>query len=71
MMNNIKKCSFSRSLFFNFSHAEDHWEVSYPGLEICCSLQGHLEVEPSGSQLVENTMKGLYGVGGTACANPT
>ena len=44
---------------------------SYPGLEICFSLQVYLEVEPSGSQLVEKAMKAMYGVGGAACANPT
>ena len=33
---------------------------SYPGLEICCSLQVYVEVEPSNSQLVEKNVKGLY-----------
>ena len=37
------------------------------GLEICCSLQVYLEVEPLGSQLGEKAVK----ANGAACANPT
>ena len=33
---------------------------SYPGLEICSSLQVYVEVEPSGSQLGEKAVKALY-----------
>ena len=32
---------------------------SYPGLQICCSLQVYVEVQPSDSQLVEKGMKAL------------
>ena len=56
----IRKCHFYRSLFCDFSRADNHWEGIYPGLEICCSLQVYLEVAPSDSQLVEKAMKALY-----------
>ena len=71
MMNVIRKCRFSRSLFSNVSRADDHWEAIYPGLKICFSLQVYLKVEPSGTQLVEKAVKAMYGEGGAACANPT
>ena len=71
MMNIIRKCCFYRSLFCDL-HADDHAQESYPGPEICCSLQSVSRVvEPSCSQLVEKAMKSLYKVGGAACANLT
>ena len=66
MMSVIRKCRFYRSLFCNFSCADGHWEVilalksAAPCLEIRCSLQVYVEVEPSDSQLVEKAVKALY-----------
>ena len=55
----IRKCRFYYCLFGNFSHASDPLG-SYPGLEICCSLQVYVEVDPSDSQLVGKAVKALY-----------
>ena len=60
MMNVIRKCCFYRSLFCNFSRADDHWEGI---LALKCAapcLQVYLEVEPSDSQSVEKAVKVLY-----------
>ena len=32
----------------------------FSGLEICCSLQVYVEVEPADSQLAKTAVKGLY-----------
>ena len=50
MIINHKKMPFLSFPICNFSRDDDH----------CSSLQGHREVEPSGSQLGEIIMKALY-----------
>ena len=59
-MNVIRKCRFYRSLFGNFSRADDHWEVilDLKSAPPCRCI--FLEVEPSGSQLGEKAVKALY-----------
>ena len=37
------------------SRTDDHWELILYILEICCSLQVYVEVEPSDSQLVKKS----------------